>query len=417
MNRLSARLLALAALAVTAPGCWSSKSTEGPPPPEVSPAVKKEVVEGNTAFALDLYGRLREQKGNLFFSPYSISSALAMTYAGARQHTQEEMAKVLHFPKDQTHLHPAFARLNWELMGGGKGQGCQLNIANALWGQKDKKFRDDFRQLTRDHYGAGLKEVDFSSDHEGARRTINGWVEKETNDKIKELLKPRDVDSDTLLVLTNAIYFKGDWANKFDKNRANDEAFWVAPDRKATVPLMRQNAEFKYTEADGVQILEMPYKGGELSMVVLLPRQRDGLAELEKTLKAVRLSVWLATLSKTQVDVALPKFKTTCGFELADVLKTMGMSDAFTRGVADFSGLDDTKVLFISNVIHKAFVEVHEEGSEAAAATAIKYKDKDRGPDRTSAVVFRADHPFLFLIRDTRSGSILFLGRLINPAE
>lgn len=388
-----------------------AEPAKAPPPAKPTPQ-EVAVVKGNTAFALNLYGQLREEPGNLFLSPYSISSALAMTYAGARGRTAEQMAASLRFMLPNEQLHPTFGGLTKGLNEAGKTGDFELAVANALWGQKGEKWLPAFLALNREHYGAGLNEVDFIRATEEARLTINAWVEKETREKIKDLLKPGVLTRDTRLVLTNAIYFKGLWLAQFKKEATKDAPFHVTSDKTTTVPMMNQTGSFKYLRGDGFKALELPYHGDRLSMVVFLPEEVDGLADFEKTLTAENLAKWLPRLRKTpNVVVGLPKFTVTAEFSLSKVLKTLGMTDAFTDGVADFSGMDGTKNLFISAVIHKAFVDVNEEGTEAAAATAVVV-------GVTSVVeppVFRADHPFLFLIRDTVSGSILFLGRVVNP--
>jgi serine protease inhibitor len=379
---------------------------------DVTEAEKKATVEGNNAFAIDLYARLKAEKGNLFFSPYSVSTALAMTYAGARGNTETQMADVLHFELDQERLHPAFGALVARLNARGKEDAYQLSVANALWGQKGYRFLRDFLELTEKVYGGAFREVDFSTPEarEAARRTINAWVAKETQDKIKELIKREVLDRWTTLVLTNAIYFKGNWASQFKKGQTKDSPFTVAPDKKVDVPMMYQKGDFKYVETESFQALELPYVGDELSMVILLPHKMEGLADLEKSLTSDNLNKCLTGLRKQEVSVYLPKFKMTSEFRLEEVLESMGMPDAFSSR-ADFSGMTGRKDLDISKVIHKAFVEVNEEGTEAAAATAVVMV---RGGPRKPRV-FRADHPFIFLIRDNPSGSILFLGRVANP--
>jgi serpin B len=369
------------------------------------------VVGGNTEFAFDLYAKLRDKDGNLFYSPESISTALAMTYAGARGETADEMTKTLHFTLKEGRLHPAFHTLIEELNGAGKKRGYQLNVANALWGQKGFGFLPAFLKLTKDNYGAGLQEVDFAGATEQARRTINAWVEKQTKDKIKELLQPGIIDSSTRLVLTNAIYFKGDWDRQFRKDLTRKEAFHLSADKTADAMLMHDHGKFKYFDGGSFQALEMPYKGKELSMVVLLPKKLDGLAELEKTLTAAKLSEWLPKVREQEVEVALPKFKMTSEFSLKNTLAAMGMKQLFDPGQADLSGMNGERNLFVSAVVHKAFVDVNEEGTEAAAATGVAVK-LAAAPVRN---VFRADHPFVFLIRDNHSGSVLFLGRVVNP--
>jgi serpin B len=369
------------------------------------------MVQGNTEFALSLYAQLSSQAGNLFFSPLSLSTALAMTYVGARGQTAAQMATVLHFPSDQQRLHPVFATLSKDLHAESETQGYQLHMANALWGQKGSRFREDFLLTTKTYYGAGLNEVDFRTAAEEARKTINAWVEQQTKDKIKDLIPLGALDELTRLVLTNAIYFKGDWVSPFMKPLTKEENFKVAADRQITVPLMHQTGFFNYCEGDTFQALELPYVGGKLSMVVLLPKKEDKLAELEQSLTVQNLSKWLSQLRRREVIVTLPKFKVTAEFILNEVLSTMGMPLAFSAA-ADFSGVSEEEALYLSAVIHKAYVDVNEEGTEAAAATAVVAVAVSA---RRPPAVFRADHPFVFLIQDTSTGSILFLGRMVQP--
>ncbi len=375
-------------------------------------APKETVIEGNNAFALDLYAKLKEQEGNLFFSPYSISTALAMTYAGAGGNTEKQMADVLHFDLPQEKLHPAFRKLIERMNAQGKESGYQLSVANALWAQKDYQFLRAFLNTTKSNYGAGLNQVDFVKATEAARKTINDWVEKRTEGKIKDLIKPGILDSLTRLVLTNAIYFKGNWASQFKEKDTEDAPFTIARDREVTVPMMSQKEQFAYDETEMLQLLELPYVEDELSMVILLPKELDGLATLENSLAPGNLKEWLQGLRKQEVVVEMPRFKLTSQFSLKEVLRSMGMTEAFSVKLANFSGMTSGRDLFISAVIHKAYVDVNEEGTEAAAATAVVMKL--RGAPRPPKV-FRADHPFLFLIRDNQSGSILFMGRVVNP--
>lgn len=389
-------------------------AAKDPAPAEQSD--EKTIAEGNNAFALELYAKLAEPAfggGNLFFSPYSISSALAMAYAGARGQTAQQMADVLHFTLPQEKLHSAFAGLKDQLSQDDTQSGYELSVANALWGQKGYRFLEEFIELNRKYYGAGLNEVDFVTAAEAARQKINAWVEKQTRGKIKDLIQSGVLGPLTKLVLTNAIYFKGRWASQFDKDRTKDEPFMVTRDKKVEAALMNQKGRFKYYEQDAFQMLQLPYKGAVLSMVVILPRKIDGLAEMTKSLTAENLKKWLVRMRKREVIVYLPKFKMTSQFELAGCLGAMGMPDAFSLPPADFSGMTADKELFISNVIHKAFVAVDEEGTEAAAATGVVM-------GITAVVeplVFRADRPFVFMIRDNRSGSILFIGRVVNPKK
>ena len=378
------------------------------------------IVQGNNTFALDLYAKLQETDGNAFFSPYSISTALAMTYAGAREQTATQMVEVLHFPvKTQTgdlgrqQFALVFGELVKKLNTRGEDGAYELSVANALWGQKDYGFLTKFLELVEKHYGGRLNEVDFVGATETARQTINAWVEKKTNDKIKNLIPKGVLDSMTRLVLTNAIYFKGNWARQFKEDKTKEAPFTLSGGKKVDVAMMNQTAKFGYMETDTFQGLELPYVDNELSMIVLLPKKYDGLGELEQSLTLEHLSQWQSKLVKREVVVSIPKFKLTSQFSLASVLKAMGMTDAFSSS-ANFSGMNGKRDLFISAVIHKAYVDVNEEGTEAAAATAVTMRLTSMGPS-SRPPVFRADHPFLFLIRDNQSGSILFIGRVMNP--
>ncbi len=398
--------------------------------PETAAADLAAAAAGNNRFALDLYARLAtEKKGeNLFCSPFSISGALAMTSAGARGDTAAQMRKALHFTLKDEQLHPALGALIHDLNAAGEKGKFQLSVANALWAEKTHKFLPAFLDVNRRCYGAGLKTLDFKKDTEGARKTINAWVEKQTRDKIKELLRPGVLDEGTRLVLTNAVYFKGDWLSKFEKKETKDAPFHLTAGKSVKLPTMFQDGGFRYMKGDDFQLLELPYAGCWLSMVILLPKKIDGLAALEKSLTAEKLAEWTGSsfphaqwtvLHHRRVKVHLPRFKMISQFRLEKTLAALGMTDAFTMK-ADFSGMDGIPAesddsLYISAVVHKAFVEVNEEGSEAAAATAVVMDPKNGHSTPPPPNVFRADHPFLFLIRDRKSGSILFIGRVMNP--
>jgi len=375
------------------------------------------IIEGNNKFAFAFYDKLREKQGNLFFSPYSISTALAMTYAGARGETQAQMAKVLCFPAmasdaNEARFHTGFGQIIKDVnMRGGKGA-YGLTVANALWGQKGYSFLKEYLSLIETNYGGGFNEVDFIRATEEARQTINKWVEKKTNGKIKDLIGPDILDQWTRLVLTDAVYFKGKWASEFKKEQTKNEPFTLPDGKKINVPMMKQTRKFGYIEANDFQGLELPYVNDELSMVILLPKKIDGLPDFEKKLNYENVSRWLSELRKEKVEVSIPRFKMTQPSRLDDTLQSMGMTDAFLGGKADFSGMDGMKDLFISSVIHKAYVDINEEGTEAAAATEVEMKlSIEENP------VFKADHPFIFLIRDNKTGNILFLGRVLNPIE
>ena len=367
------------------------------------------VVQGNGQFAVDLYRQLSTVDGNLFFSPYSISSALAMTYAGSGGNTQVQIAQALHFSLECERLHPAFSYLDAAVKQAGIESGVQLRIANTLWPQKGEKLLKEFTSLVRKAYGVRIKTVDFAEE-EKVRLKINAWVEEKTESKIKDLITPGVLDSLTRLVLVNAIYFYGDWLNKFDPN-LTAEALFFGKDGEGMVQMMAQRSSFRYAECDGLQVVELPYTGSGVSMLVLLPAERDGLPGLEGLLTRENLADWMAALEETEVELSLPKFELSSAFRLDDTLKTLGMVDAFSHQ-ADFSGMNGLQDLFVSAALHKAFLSVNEEGTEAAAATAVVMTLKSVP---FPAVVFRADHQFVFLIHENRTGSILFMGRFTTP--
>lgn len=378
-------------------------------------AGRTSVVASNNAFAFDLYAKLREKDGNLVFSPTSISTAFGLASAGARDQTLTEIEKALHFDLPQDKLHPAFAELMKQLNGAGRERKFQLTIANALWGQKDYPFRADYLNLTRTYYGAGLQEVNFKDNPEEARKTINRWVEKETKDKIKDLLGDGSVTADTRLVLTNAIYFKSAWSKSFIESETKEESFHLGGGKKLDkVKLMHQTNDFSYYEGDTLQALALPYEGYELSLLVLLPKKPEGLPELEKSLTAAKVEEWVGKLKGYNVNVTLPKFKFSTDIQLNEPLQALGMRKAFEPNGADFSGMTGKRDLFLSAAVHKAFVDVHEKGTEAAAATGLTFSVTSAPLPKPKAV-FRADHPFAFVIRENATGAVLFIGRVVNP--
>ena len=396
-----------ATLAVSASGAAAS----GGKPAEPDEAA---LVKGNSEFALDLYARLRARDGNVFFSSYSISNALAMTYAGARGQTATQMAAALRFPMDGDRLHQSFAKVHRDVNGAGAKGGAEMQVANALWTQMGLATLPAFQATVKNLYGAGLTPLDFRRAPEKARMTINAWVEQQTRDRIKDLIPEGVVRPDTRVVLTNAIYFKGKWKHAFPTAATRNDKFTLSTGKAIDdVPLMSQQRRFRYLDGGSFQALELPYDADQQSMVVFLPKRADGLAELEKTLTAARLADWLAQLAAQEVDVTLPRFKVTADFQLKDALTDLGMPLAFSPN-ADFSGITTGEPLSLSAVIHKAYVDVNEKGTEAAAATAATMR-------ATLAVapeprhVFRADHPFFFVIRDNGTGTLLFAGRLVNP--
>jgi serpin B len=374
-----------------------------------------EIVKDNTTFAVDLYRREGAKAGNLFFSPYSISTALAMTYAGARGQTEQEMARVLHFGLSQSDVPAAFASLAQRMEEIGKSKQVSLSVANSLWCQRSYPFNDAFLKVNRDSYHAEARLVDFAGSGEATRKEINTWIARQTQDKIQDLLQPGQLSGDTRLVLCNAIYFKGNWAAQFDPGRTMVAPFFTAPGQSVETPMMSRTLKLRSREYDDFHLFALPYTGNDLSMVIMLPKAVDGLAALEERLDAAKLQEWLTAADKApeaEAMVFLPKFKLNCRLELAKELSAMGMPVAFGAG-ADFSGMTAARDLFISHVVHQAFVDVNEEGTEAAAATGVAMTKLIA----LRPLVLRTDHPFIFLIRENRTGSILFLGRVMDPTK
>jgi serpin B len=380
---------------------------------DVSSSEQASLVEGNSAFAFELYQALKEEGGNFFYSPYSISLALAMTYAGASGETAEQMADTLQFLLEQERLHPAFNWLDAELARRGEGaegkdgEGFRLNIVNAIWGQKDYEFLSDFLDILAENYGAGLRILDFITETEASRLAINQWVSDQTEGRIEDLIPKSEITESTRLVLTNAIYFNVAWAYPFDEDMTADGPFYLLDGGQVVVPMMRQTESFGYTKGEGYQAVELLYDGGELSMVILLPE--DGEFEaFEETLNAQQADAIISGLKPARVTLTMPRFEFDSEFSLKDTLAGMGMPIAFSSS-ADFSGMTGNRELFISAVLHKAFVAVDEAGTEAAAATSVIMTESM--PPKVTI-----DRPFIFLIRDIDTGTALFVGRVLNPA-
>ena len=368
------------------------------------------------AFAIDLYKQIRKPEGNLFFSPYSVSMCLAMAYTGPHEETASQMANALHFDSDQASLNKSFRSLNAQILAAGQGKAAELNVANALWAAKSFVFQEEFLEFVRLNYGGGLRQLDFLNHPDPARKTINDWVEEQTKDKIKDLVPPGAVSSDTRLVLTNAIYFKGFWEARFKKEVTRDAPFLLLDGTDVQVLLMHNWASFGYAEETGLQVLEMPYKDGELAMVVLLPSKEKRLEDFEQSMTLDKLAEWIGNLRMQTVEVYLPRFKLTSAIQLRTALARLGMPGTVSLRDVDFSGMTGKKDLFIDEGFHKAFLEVNEERTEAAAATGFSFQMTGEAPlVRPRIPTFRADHPFLFLIRHKPSNCILFFGRVTDP--
>jgi serpin B len=387
------------------------------PVPAAANDPARRLADANNRFALELYAELSAKPGNLFFSPYSIHEALSMSFAGARARTAAQMARVLRLPEPADATHDAYAALRQRILQdnrAGDRKLYELVVANAMFGQKDYPFHEPFRRIVLERYGAGLFPVDFVRDTEGARLQINDWVARQTSDRIQDLLARGTITDLTRLVLANAIYFKGGWESEFPSSATREQPFHLARDKTISVPMMRQQQRFGYAETDTLQALELRYSGGGLSMIVLLPRAIDGLAALEQTLTADALEALRERMNPRETEVFVPRFRFSSEFHLNDKLQALGMTDAFDPDRADLSGIATVERLYISAVVHKAFVDVNEEGTEAAAATGVVVGITS-APLRPQPVVFRADRPFLFLIRHNPSGTVLLLGRLLNP--
>ena len=386
--------------------------------PEVAPADISSLTEGNSVFAFNLYKLLSEDDGNLFYSPYSISAALAMTCAGARGDTEKQMADTLQFYLSQNQLHPAFNSLDQQLASRGEGaqgkdgEGFRSNIVNAIWGQKDYAFLISFLDTIAENYGAGLRILDFINETEPSRITINDWVSEETEGRIEDLIPQGAISVMTRLVLTNAIYFNAAWQHPFEEDATSPGIFYLLNGEEVTVPMMEQQESFSYTEGDNYQAVELPYDGRELSMVILLPNSGQ-FETFEEAIEYQQVKDIIENLGKREVRLTMPKFEFDSSFGLKKTLIDMGMPVAFSAG-ADFSGMTGEKDLFISDVIHKAFVSVDEAGTEAAAATAV-IMELTAMPETPVEVTL--NRPFIFLIRDIETGAILFVGRVMNPGE
>jgi serpin B len=383
--------------------------------PAVPEADLEELVAGNSAFAFDLYKAVRGNQGNLLYSPYSISLALAMTYSGARGQTKQQMADALSFTLPDDRLHPAFNALDLELADrgeepqGGASSRFQLNIANAIWGQEGYAFLPEFLDVLAENYGAGLRLLDFMNAPEESRLTINDWVSEQTEEKIPDLMPQDSIDELTRLVLTNAIYFNAGWAFPFEPQDTEEGTFYLLDGGEVTVPMMKQSHEFGYAEGEGYQAVSLSYGASGVSMLLLVP-QAGQFEAFESSLNAERVDAIVKGLGRWRVILSMPKFDFESSFDLGDTLATMGMPDAFSE-TADFSGMTGSPELFISAVVHKAFISVDEEGTEAAAATGVAMPTSaPEGP-----VELTVDRPFVFLIRDSRTDAILFAGRVVNP--
>jgi len=376
-----------------------------------------ELAAANTVFAIDLYDALPEE-GNLFFSPLSIYTALAMISAGAHGDTLAQMEETIHFPFSQEQLHTAFYALNWVLerrqyLPEGRGEGFTLNLVNSIWAQEGYRFLTDFLDVLAGSYGTEVHPADFAADPDAVRDTINLWVEEATHDRIVDLIPGGAITKETLLALVNAIYFNAPWAFPFDKRHTASGPFTLLDGTEVEVPLMHETELLGYAEGDQYQAVELDYNGNDLSMVVILPKL-GAFEAVNASLSFAFISQVIGDLSREHVILTLPKFTVEWTGLLNDILAGLGMPDAFNSSVADFSGIDGRRVFFIGAVIHKAFVSVDEAGTEAAAATAVIMVGAAPGFQPTYYEV-NVNRPFLFFIRDKETQAILFVGRVVYP--
>lgn len=392
--------------------------------PDVDEELLAEQVRGNAAFALDLLAELREEEpdGNLFFSPYSVSVALAMTYAGAGGETAEEMAEALRYELENDDLHPAFGALEAEFArrnedgqeveeptgGESEGPAFEFNTANATWGQEDLEFEEAFLDLLGAYYEAGMRLVDYAGDPEGAREEINEWVAERTEGLIEELLPESSVGESTRLVLTNAIYFYAMWKYPFDEGDTESGTFTALDGEDDEVRMMYQSIEVPYAEIDGHQLVELPYANDDSSMVIVLPAEGE-FETFEEEFSVDRLATMLAETATPEVDLTVPKFEIETRFSLVEAMGALGMERAFGSG-ADFSGMTEDAGLFVDDILHEAVVDVDELGTEAAAATAVAM-DESAPADHAEMIV---DRPFLFYVRDRPTETPLFVGRVVD---
>jgi serpin B len=395
-------------LAAAAPSGSAQDAPKAPPDVDI-----KALVEGNNEFAFDLYGRFAKEEGNIILSPYSISTALAMTYAGARGKTAEQMAKAMHFTLPPERLHRAFGELTRQLEPQGKMPPYILDVANALWPQKvfspsglSSPLVKEYQELVSLHYRASLTPLDYASNPEAARQTINRWAAEKTHNMIPTLLPLGAVSTSTNMVLANAAYFKAKWEQAFPAKETKDEDFEVALGKKVKVPMMHlEPRRFKYCKTPEFEAVELPYQDGRMSLLVILPGKRGQLAELEKGMTAAKMNALISGVVFNKCAVTLPRFKFDFERSLLSDLAALGI----LKGGMDFSGIMAN--FRLSTVIHKAIIVVDEEGTEAVAATAaLSYLSGIQAP----LFSFRADHPFMFLLRDTRTGTLLFMGRVTN---
>ena len=394
------------------------------PPPilggQVSPDIEA-IAKGNNRFALDLYAELKDEPGNLVFSPLSISTAMAVAYGGAKGDTAREIADVMHFELEPRRFHAAWRRLSSVLKERAKEYGMPFTSSNAVCIQKDYRLKSGFANLISHTYEAVIMRCDFGRDSAGTCRRVNAWVSERTHGKIAHILAPDHLNALARLILVNCTYFRGSWVYQFDKSETRDQPFRLVTGDQVNIPMMEQTAEFRYYREPAMQIIALPYRGRELALIILLPSEDDGLPDLERRINTENLNTWIGNLReqpRQKVFVKIPRFKMRAGFRVTEPLKKLGLTQAFDASKADFSGISTRHGLYIWEVLHKAYIELNEEGTEAAATTTVTGgilgPSDVRGPYIPS---FIADHPFLFMILDGQRNVLMFMGRFVNPVN
>ncbi len=405
-------VMSVLALSLGASGCHSPDARQITMLyPELEP-----IVQGTNDYSWWAWQASRSHlQGNMFYSPFSQVAAMSMVYAGAEGETEAQIGVALGVPEGgEDSWHQQMGLLLADLTGEHY-RPYTLYAANKIWGQAGYPWEEDFLSVVDEQYLAPLEDADFAGDYDTVRQDINDWVAEQTRDRIAELFKQGDISSDTRMVLANAIYFLADWEEQFDEDETQYRDFTLSSGATVNVPMMYMSADLSLGSFDGVQVLEMPYESGEVSMVFIMPSEHDGLDALEDSLNTEQVATWLDGLAETEVSVIIPSFQMECDFPIEDVLLDLGVVDAWNATDADFSGLLDPAWdgLWLGKVVHKAFVRVDEQGTEAAAATGAAMVTESAEVSQE----FHADHPFIFLIRDRLTGTVLFQGRMTDPSQ
>lgn len=408
------RILLLMLIVLLLPTCKSHKKTTGHTEIQSSRFTIESLAESNNLLAIDLFKQIQPDAENLIFSPYSIGTVLAMIYSGSGGITAEEMSQVLYFPTSEL-LDPVESRVIESMQASDTMKGTDFRLANAIWAQENFSFLPDYLDRVQKYYDAPLTLMDFieTSNREASRKKINHWVEERTNNRIQDLIQPGILDASTRMVLTNAIYFNGNWLFPFDKAATAPSMFHISKQESTRTAFMHQTRSYPYYEDEEIQSIRLPYKNNRMALMVILPKSIDGWRMVSQVISYERINLVVSGMETREVQLSLPKFRTELRINLKKELTKLGMGSAFSRH-ADLSGMTGEKNLFIDEVIHKAFLEINESGTEAAAATAAIIGLKSSLRD--DPVRFHADHPFIFFLLDRQTGCIIFTGRFVKPS-